>query len=70
MSFRIIQSARVLDNQICYHIKDANQLYDICAMRFKLHKMVYNHKSGLSSPFPCSNIACVCSTLQLKPSNT
>lgn len=43
---RIIQSARVLDNQICYDIKDANQIYEICAMRFKLHKIVYNHKSA------------------------
>ncbi|KAF9457401.1 hypothetical protein BDZ94DRAFT_233579 [Collybia nuda] len=43
---RIIQSARVLDNQICYDIKDANQIYDICSMRFKLHKIVYNHKAA------------------------
>ncbi|KAF5371517.1 hypothetical protein D9615_009616 [Tricholomella constricta] len=43
---RIINSARVLDNQICYDIKDANQIYDICATRFKLHKMVYNHKAA------------------------
>lgn len=44
---RIIKSARVIDNQICYHIKDANQIYEICASRFKLHKMIYNHKTGL-----------------------
>lgn len=43
---RIIKSARVLDDQICYDIKDANQLYDICSTRFKLHKMVYNHKAA------------------------
>ncbi|RDB20331.1 Deoxynucleoside triphosphate triphosphohydrolase SAMHD1 [Hypsizygus marmoreus] len=43
---RIIKSARVLDNQICYDIKDANQIYEICAMRFKLHKIVYNHKAA------------------------
>lgn len=41
---RIIYSARVLNDQICYDIKDANQLYEICATRFKLHKIVYNHK--------------------------
>ncbi|KAG5647814.1 hypothetical protein DXG03_007737 [Asterophora parasitica] len=46
---RIINSAKVLDNQICYDIKDANQIYDICATRFKLHKIVYNHKAGGSS---------------------
>ncbi|KAF8351698.1 hypothetical protein F5887DRAFT_88 [Amanita rubescens] len=43
---RIISSARVLNNQICYDIKDANQLYEICATRFKLHKIVYNHKTA------------------------
>ncbi|TFK33680.1 hypothetical protein BDQ12DRAFT_637222 [Crucibulum laeve] len=43
---RIIHSARVLDNQICYDIKDANQIYEICATRFKLHKIIYNHKTA------------------------
>ncbi|KAF8890397.1 hypothetical protein BD779DRAFT_1704306 [Infundibulicybe gibba] len=43
---RIINSARVLENQICYDIKDANQLYEICATRFRLHKKVYNHKAA------------------------
>ncbi|KAG6894799.1 hypothetical protein C0992_004592 [Termitomyces sp. T32_za158] len=43
---RIINSARVLDNQICYDIKDANLLYEICATRFKLHKMIYCHKAA------------------------
>ncbi|PPR04920.1 hypothetical protein CVT24_007164 [Panaeolus cyanescens] len=43
---RIINSARVLDNQICYDIKDANHIYEICAARFKLHKIFYNHKSA------------------------
>ncbi|KAF8623166.1 hypothetical protein AX17_007522 [Amanita inopinata Kibby_2008] len=41
---RIIYSARVLNDQICYDIKDANQIYEICATRFKLHKIVYSHK--------------------------
>ena len=44
--FRLINSARVLNDQICYNIKDANQIYDLYASRFKLHKMVYNHKSA------------------------
>jgi deoxynucleoside triphosphate triphosphohydrolase SAMHD1 len=43
----MLKSARVLDNQICYDIKDANHIYEICAMRFKLHKIVYNHKAGI-----------------------
>ncbi|KAG5350405.1 hypothetical protein C0989_011193 [Termitomyces sp. Mn162] len=43
---RIINSARVLDDQICYDIKDANLIYEICATRFKLHKMIYSHKAA------------------------
>ncbi|KAF8164734.1 hypothetical protein B0H34DRAFT_686383 [Crassisporium funariophilum] len=43
---RLVNSARVLDNQICYDIKDANHLYEICNARFKLHKIFYNHKSA------------------------
>jgi len=42
----IVNSARIIQEQICYDIKDANQLYEICATRFKLHKMIYNHKAG------------------------
>ncbi|KAF8812642.1 HD-domain/PDEase-like protein [Phlegmacium glaucopus] len=45
---RLVNSARVLDNQICYHIKDANHIYDICYARFKMHKICYNHKAAVS----------------------
>ncbi|KAL4246513.1 hypothetical protein ABKN59_008642 [Abortiporus biennis] len=41
---RLINSARVIENQICYDIKDANQVYELCYTRFSLHKSVYNHK--------------------------
>lgn len=47
---RLIHSARVIDNQICYDIKDANQLYELCYTRFSLHKRIYNHKTGKLSP--------------------
>ncbi|KAJ3506577.1 hypothetical protein NLJ89_g6795 [Agrocybe chaxingu] len=43
---RLVHSARVLDDQICYDIKDANQIYEICQARFKLHKIFYNHKAA------------------------
>ncbi|KDR74242.1 hypothetical protein GALMADRAFT_269180 [Galerina marginata CBS 339.88] len=43
---RLVKSARVLDDQICYNIKDANHIYDICGARFKLHKAIYNHKTA------------------------
>ncbi|KAF8905721.1 hypothetical protein CPB84DRAFT_1745279 [Gymnopilus junonius] len=42
----LVNSARVLDDQICYDIKDANHIYDICVARFKLHKSIYNHKAA------------------------
>ncbi|TFY76765.1 hypothetical protein EWM64_g7247, partial [Hericium alpestre] len=43
---RIIDSARVIDDQICYDIKDANQIYELCHTRFSLHKRIYNHKTA------------------------
>lgn len=49
---RVIKSARVIDNEICYNIKDANQVYEICQRRFGLHKHVYNHKTGSSYTYP------------------
>lgn len=42
----IVNSARVLDNQICYDIKDANHIYEICQARCKLHKLAYSHKTS------------------------
>lgn len=49
ISHSLINSARVVENQICYDIKDANQIYELCYTRFSLHKRIYNHKTGLSS---------------------
>ncbi|KDQ65179.1 hypothetical protein JAAARDRAFT_168116 [Jaapia argillacea MUCL 33604] len=43
---RLIHSARVIENQICYDIKDANQIYELCYTRFSLHKRIYNHKTA------------------------
>lgn len=51
MLVSLVNSARVLDNQICYHIKDANHIYDLCQARFKLHKICYNHKAGVFLAF-------------------
>ena len=36
----------MVENQICYDIKDANQIYELCYTRFSLHKRIYNHKTG------------------------
>ncbi|EPS95195.1 hypothetical protein FOMPIDRAFT_1025878 [Fomitopsis schrenkii] len=43
---RLIHSARVINDEICYHIKDANQIYELCYTRFSLHKRVYGHKTA------------------------
>ena len=48
--FRLIHSARVIDDQICYDIKDANQMYELCWTRFSLHKRIYTHKTGYCFP--------------------
>ncbi|KAF9474605.1 hypothetical protein BDN70DRAFT_307702 [Pholiota conissans] len=45
---RIMNSARVINNEICYAIKDANVIAELGHSRFKLHKMVYNHKSAIA----------------------
>ncbi|KAG1740233.1 uncharacterized protein EDB91DRAFT_1133849 [Suillus paluster] len=42
---RLIHSARVIDGQICYDIKDANTVYELFYTRFSLHKNIYNHKT-------------------------
>ena len=47
-AYRLIKSARVLDGQICYDIKDANQIYELFYTRFSLHKRIYNHKTSMS----------------------
>jgi len=42
----LINSARVIEDQICYDSKDANQIYELCYTRFSLHKRIYNHKTA------------------------
>ncbi|KAK0205885.1 hypothetical protein DFS33DRAFT_540439 [Desarmillaria ectypa] len=43
---RLLKSARVIDGQICYDIKDANNIYEVYNTRFRLHKHIYNHKTA------------------------
>ncbi|KAI0075427.1 HD-domain/PDEase-like protein [Panus rudis PR-1116 ss-1] len=43
---RLIDSSRVIEDQICYNIKDANQVYELYYTRFSLHKQIYNHKTA------------------------
>ncbi|ESK91486.1 hd phosphohydrolase domain-containing protein [Moniliophthora roreri MCA 2997] len=43
---RIIGSARVINNEICFDCKEVNNIYKIGENRFELHKMVYNHRAA------------------------
>ncbi|KAI0337332.1 HD-domain PDEase-like protein [Trametopsis cervina] len=43
---KLLFSARVIDNEICYDIKDANSVFELCWARFSLHKRIYNHKTA------------------------
>ncbi|KAF9474606.1 HD-domain PDEase-like protein [Pholiota conissans] len=45
---RLIESARVLDDQICYNVKDVNLVYGFFHTRFSMHNTVYNHKTTKS----------------------
>ncbi|EUC66582.1 DNA replication factor C, large subunit [Rhizoctonia solani AG-3 Rhs1AP] len=42
---RLIRSARVINNEICYADKDWYMVSQLFESRFALHKMIYNHKS-------------------------
>ncbi|KAI8984880.1 HD-domain/PDEase-like protein [Trametes punicea] len=43
---RLIYSSRVIDNEICYDIKDALQIFELCHTRMSLHKRIYTHKTA------------------------
>lgn len=43
---RLLNSARVIGDEICFDIKDINNIYEIYNTRFRLHKTIYNHKTG------------------------
>ncbi|KZS90930.1 HD-domain/PDEase-like protein, partial [Sistotremastrum niveocremeum HHB9708] len=43
-SGRLIGSARVVDNQICYNYKDTTTVLEMFGSRFALHRKIYNHR--------------------------
>ncbi|CDO76374.1 hypothetical protein BN946_scf185011.g38 [Trametes cinnabarina] len=43
---RLIYSSRVIDDEICYDIKDALQIFELCHTRMSLHKRIYTHKTA------------------------
>ena len=46
--FRLIYSSRVIGDEICYDIKDALQVFELCHTRMSLHKRIYSHKTAKS----------------------
>mmetsp|Transcript_12091 Transcript_12091/g.36865 ORF Transcript_12091/g.36865 Transcript_12091/m.36865 type:complete len:473 (-) Transcript_12091:1421-2839(-) len=43
-SDRLIRSTRVIGGELCYHAREVYSIYDMFSTRFKLHKVVYNHR--------------------------
>lgn len=48
---RFLRFSRVIGDEICYHIKEANNLYDMFSTRMRMHKMVYNHRAVKACEF-------------------
>ncbi|KAF5379301.1 hypothetical protein D9757_007646 [Collybiopsis confluens] len=48
---RLIKSARVMENQICYEYKDLDKVFEVYQTRHKLHKTWYNHKTAKAIEF-------------------
>ncbi|KAF8582015.1 HD-domain/PDEase-like protein [Ramaria rubella] len=48
---RLVNTARVIDNQICYSEKNTTTVYHLFQERFNLHKSIYNHKTSKSIEF-------------------
>eukprot|EP00741_Cyanophora_paradoxa_P004045 tig00000760_g3929.t1 len=49
---RLINFSRVLDNQVCFHQKEAYNLYELFHTRYSLFRKVYTHKTGKAIEVP------------------
>lgn len=49
--YRLLDSARVLNGQICYNMKDINLVHNFFLARFNMHTDLYNHKTSASFSF-------------------
>mmetsp|Transcript_2349 Transcript_2349/g.4158 ORF Transcript_2349/g.4158 Transcript_2349/m.4158 type:complete len:478 (-) Transcript_2349:161-1594(-) len=43
---RLLDFSRVVDNEICFHKKEADNVYEMFHSRYRLHRRVYNHVKG------------------------
>jgi len=57
-SSRLMKFSRVIDGEICFHIKEAYNLYEMFHTRYTLHKLIYSHR--VSSMFHNENYLCLC----------
>ncbi len=48
---RLMEFSRVVGDEICYHVKDAYQVYELFHTRYSLHKTVYSHRAGRAIDF-------------------
>ena len=48
---RLMSYSRVIENEICYHAKEAYNIYEMFHTRYSLFKQVYSHRVGKSIEF-------------------
>jgi len=54
-TMRIINAARVVDNNICYHHKVYDDIYNLFQTRYRLHTTVYRHPAVVSIHYMVSD---------------
>eukprot|EP01080_Neovahlkampfia_damariscottae_P000973 gene973-9880_t len=47
-SARLMKFSKVIDDSICFHAKEAYNLYEMFHTRYSLHKQIYSHKASKS----------------------
>ncbi|KAA8499083.1 Deoxynucleoside triphosphate triphosphohydrolase SAMHD1-like [Porphyridium purpureum] len=53
---RLIGCSAVIDERICYGQKEIYSIYDMFNTRFKLHKLVYNHRASKAIEYMITDI--------------
>mgnify|MGYP006082950875 CR=1 FL=1 len=55
-TMRIINSARVIDDRICYHQKVYEDIYNVFQTRYRLHTTVYRHSAVVAIHYMVADI--------------
>ena len=53
---RMFTMSKVIDNEICYHKKEAFNINEFFRLRYNLHKRIYNHPVVRAYEFMISDI--------------